>query len=110
MVLGNRRRFGETPAGRLCSPSQVGFERMIFLEPAYAEHAETDDKASLVHAFHQCTACSRAHVTGRVRKGDFEVISFEVKPHFYFIDHNVFPDLRTAVKECSLISIPVGRD
>ena len=83
---------------------------MIFLEPAYAEHAETNDKASLVYALHQRTACSRAHVTGRVRKGDFEVISFEVKPHFYFIDHNVFPDLRTAVKECSLISIPAGCD
>jgi len=66
---------------------------MIFPESAYAEHAETNDTALLIHALHHRIASRRPHVTGRVREGHFEVINFRVKPQFYFIGHNVSPDL-----------------
>src|SRR5438270_12012761 len=93
MVWRSRSCFSETRGGCLCSASDFGFERMIFLESAYAEHAETNDTALLIHALHQRIGSSRPHVTGRVGKGHFEVIAFRVKPQFYFIDHNVSPDL-----------------
>ena len=77
----------------LFSPSEFGFEGMILPESAYAEHAETNDPALLIHALHDAIASRKPHVTGCVRKGHFEVINFRVKPQFYFIGHNVSPDL-----------------
>jgi hypothetical protein len=64
---------------------------MIFLEPAYSEHAETDDTAFLIHAPHHRVASSRPHVTVRVSKGHLKVIMFRVKPQFHFIDHSISP-------------------
>ncbi|MEN3370586.1 MAG: hypothetical protein V7609_2729 [Verrucomicrobiota bacterium] len=55
---------------------------MIFLESGYAENAETNDPALLIHPLHQRIASSRPHVTGRVRKGHFEIITLTVKPQF----------------------------
>jgi hypothetical protein len=98
--------FSETRDGYLFSTSEFGFERMIFPESAYAEHAETDDTALLVHALHHRIAFSRPHVSGRVRKSHFKVINFRVKPQFYFIGHNASPDLLVSVRLLRLPLLP----
>lgn len=66
---------------------------MMFPESAYAEHAETNDMALVIHALHHPIVSSRPHVTGLVGKGHFQVINFRIKPYFYAIDHNVSPNL-----------------
>ncbi|MEY2579791.1 MAG: hypothetical protein QOI49_2615 [Verrucomicrobiota bacterium] len=65
---------------------------MIFPESAYAEHAETNDVALLIHALHDPIVSRRPHVTGPVRKRHFEIINFRVEPEFYFVGHNVSPN------------------
>src|SRR5204863_9268943 len=80
--------FSEKRGGCLISPSEFGFKRMIFSESAYAEHAETNNTALLIHALHHRIASRPPHFTGPVRKRDFEVINFRVKPQFYFVGHN----------------------
>jgi hypothetical protein len=65
---------------------------MIFPESAYAEHAEANDTALLIHPLHDRIAPRRPHVTVRIGKGHFEVINFRVEPEFYFVGHNVSPN------------------
>src|SRR5256885_7861821 len=75
----------------LSARSEIGFERMIFLESSNAKHAEADDTAFLVHALHYGIAISRPHVAMHIRKGHFQEIHFRVEPQFHFIAHHIPP-------------------
>src|ERR1700738_4836695 len=91
--LWKRGGVRDQEGGRLFFPGEFGFERMIFPESAYAENAETDDTALLIHALHHGVAPRWTHVTGRIGKSHFEIIHFRVQPQSYFIGHNVSPNL-----------------
>src|ERR1043166_2224616 len=79
-------------AGALLLPrNEFDFERMIFLESAHAENAETYDAAVFAYTPHHGIALRGPHIALGVTKGYFEVIRFRVEAQLHFIAHHFSP-------------------
>src|SRR5438477_8852365 len=78
---------------RRCGSSrrQFSFQRSFSCEGAYSENTKANDIAISVNAFHHGVVGSFLHVTGRFLELHFKVISFAIKPNFYFVCHKSSP-------------------
>src|SRR5436309_14425309 len=78
-------------AGVLRSREKFDLERLILLESAHSEHAETNDTALLIYPLHHCVVLGRPHIAGRVAKSHFEIIGFRIEAQFQCIAHDIAP-------------------